>query len=341
MIKNIYSKKLINNLNHFLIFFLFLVITGSIFIGIYVVYFTNIGKDVTWHSDVLLNFLLLNILGISNIHFNLGISFIIFWFIYLVIFLNYIFDPIFIFKGFLYNPVSKNNFKYFDFSSDSFSSNYIYIIIQWFSAYFLLSIIIDLVQQSFGIQIGNPLVSNPLLSFFYLTGAPLNEEILFRVIFLGIPLSLIIFKYKSSFISALIHPGKNISIKSGRDRNLLFLVILLNSVFFGLAHVIFGGNYEIGKITQASLGGMFLGWLYYRYGLGTSIIFHWISNYVIFSYGLLGSIIFNTSWNEDSSNYFLIFIYVFFIIAGIIFICQKTKELLKYFLKIKNGFRKL
>ncbi len=336
MIKNIYLKKHINNLNQFLIFFLFLVVTGSIFIGIYVVYFTNIGKEVTWHSDVLLNFLLLNILGISNIHFNLGIVFIFFWFIYLVIFLVCIFNPIFLFKGFLHNPLSKNNLKYFDFSFDSSSSNYLFITIQWFSAYFLLSIIIDLVQQSFGIHIGNPLVSNPLLSFLYLTGAPLNEEILFRVIFLGIPLSLIIFKYKNSFISALIHPSKNISIKKGRDKNLLFIVILLNSIFFGLAHVIFGGNYEIGKITQATLGGIFLGWLYYRYGLGTSIIFHWISNYVIFSYGLLGSIIFNTSWSEESSNYFLIFVYVFFIIAGIIFTCQKTKVFLKYFFKNKK-----
>ena len=53
-------------------------------------------------------------------------------------------------------------------------------------------------------------MDNPLLSFFYLTAAPLNEEILFRVIFLGIPLSLFVFKYKNSFISALIHPSKNL-----------------------------------------------------------------------------------------------------------------------------------
>ena len=97
---------------------------------------------------------------------------------------------------------------------------------------------------------GNPLMNNPLLSYFYLTASPLNEEILFRVIFLGIPLSLIVFKYKNSFISALIHPSKNISIKSTRDKYILFLIILLNSVFFGLTHVIFGGNYEIGKITE-------------------------------------------------------------------------------------------
>ena len=106
------------------------------------------------------------------------------------------------------------------------------------------------------------------------------------------------------------------------------MIILLNSVFFGFSHVIFGGNYEIGKITQATLGGLFLGWLYYRYGLVTSIIFHWISNYVIFSYGLLGSIIFNISWSEESCNYFLMFYICVFIITGIIFICQNSQKII-------------
>ncbi len=332
MIKTVCLKKYVNNFNQIIILFLFLVITTSIFIGIYVVFFSDIGKDITWHNNVPLNFLLLNILGISYIQFNLGITFIFLWFIYLIVYLFCIFNPTFVSRSFLYSSFSKNNFKNFDSST----LNYLYITIQWFSVYFLLSIIIDLVQQSFGVHIGNPLMSNPLLSFFYLTNAPLNEEILFRVIFLGIPLSLIIFKYRDSFISAIIHPSGNISIKSSRDKNLLFLIISLNSIFFGLAHVIFGGNYEIGKITQASLGGLFLGWLYYRYGLGVSIIFHWISNYVIFSYGLMGAIVFNTSWSEDSSNYFLIVIYIAFIIAGIIFTCQKTVTFLIYLFKNKK-----
>ncbi|MER5174515.1 MAG: CPBP family intramembrane glutamic endopeptidase [Candidatus Nitrosocosmicus sp.] len=333
MIKKICLKKLIDNVSKIIIFFLFLIITGSIFIGIFVVFFTNIGKDITWHSNVSLNFLLLNISGISNLQFNLGITFIFFWFIYLVVYLFFVYKPVFLFEKFKHKLISKNKFKNFTLSS----SNYLYIVIQWFSGYFVLSIIVDLVQQTFGIHIGNPTMNNPLVSFLYLTAAPLNEEILFRVIFLGMPLLIILFRYKNSFISALIHPSKNISVESSRDKNILFLIIFLNSVFFGLAHVIFGGNYEIGKITQASLGGLFLGWLYYRYGLGTSIIFHWISNYVLFSYGLFGSVLFNVSWSEESNNYFLMPISIAFFIAGVIFIYKYSEKLLKFLLTNKKS----
>jgi hypothetical protein len=338
LIKNTYLQKHIDGINKKIIFLLFLFITGSIFIGIYVIFFTNIGKDITWHSDALLNFLLLDILGISKLKFNLGIVFILFWSIYVISYLICIFKPDFLLKNFLYKQLFSKRIKTFDLPS----SNYLYITIQWFSLYFVLSIIIDQVQQTFGIHMGNPLMSNPLLSYFYLTAAPLNEEILFRVIFLGVPLSLILFKYKNSFISTLIHPSKNISIQSNRDKYLLFLIIFLNSVFFGLAHVIFGGNYEIGKITQASLGGLFLGWLYYRYGLAISIIFHWISNYVLFSYSLLGSIVFNIPFGEESTNYFLMMFYAAFIITGIIFIYQNSEKLLKHLFKMKNKiYRKL
>jgi hypothetical protein len=332
LIKNICLQKYLDEINKKIVFLLFLVISGSIFIGTFVVFFTTIGKDITWQSNVQLNFLLLNILGISNLHFNLGVVFIFFWIIYNISYLQCIFNPDFLFNSFLSKNSHKDKVKNFGISS----SNYLYITIQWFSAYFVISVIIDQVQQTFGIHMGTPLVNNPLLSYFYLTAAPLNEEILFRVIFLGVPLSLILFKYKNSFISALIHPSKNISIRSNRDKYLLFLIIFLNSVFFGLAHVIFGGNYEIGKITQASLGGLFLGWLYYRYGLGLSIVFHWISNYVLFSYGLLGSIVFSTPLNEDSTNYFLIPISAAFVVMGIIFIYQNSEKVLKYLFKIKN-----
>jgi len=325
LFKQLCLQKCIDTLNKITFFFLFLIITGSIIIGIYLVFFTNIGKDITWEDSVPLNFLLLDAFNISNLQSTLGITFLFFWFVYLIVYSINIFKPVFLFNGIKNKQLSDYKFKIFDLSN----SNYIYITIQWFSAYFVLSIIIDLVQQLFGISIGNPLLDNPLVSYFYLTAAPLNEEILFRVIFLGVPLSLIFFKFKNSFISTLIHPSKNVSVESRNLKILVFLIIFLNSVFFGLSHVVFGGTYEIGKITQASLGGLFLGWLYYRYGLGTSIIFHWISNYVLFSYGLLGYLFFNTSMNDESSNIFLIILSIGFIIIGIIFLYRIAEKIFK------------
>lgn len=319
--------KIYFDIKKIIIFSLFLIITCSIFIGLYIVFFSTIGKDVTWNTSVPLNFLLLNIIGIYNIKYFLGTTFAFFLAAYSIIYLINIWQPSFLFKNF--SKFSYNHLSVFSLSS----VNYFYIVIQWFSAYFLLSLVIDTIQQFFGIQIGNPLMSNPLLSLLYLSAAPLNEEILFRVLFLGVPLSLIVFKYKNSLLSAILYPSKNLQIKSQRDRNIIFLVIFLNSVFFGFAHVIFGGNYEIGKITQATLGGIFLGLIYFRYGLWSSIMFHWISNYVIFSYELFGSMIFRIPWNEESSNYFLMILYIIFIIVGIMFLFENSKRQIKNFIK--------
>jgi hypothetical protein len=319
-------SKYLDNLNNILILSVFVIITGSIFIGFYIVFFTNIGKDVSWISDIPLNFLILNILGISNSNYILGITFIFFWIIYTVIYSHMIFKPFFLFKGFIQKPILNHVHKNFEL----FPLNHLYIVIQWFSAYFILSILIDIIQQSFGIKIGTPLMDNPLLSFLYLTAAPLNEEILFRIILLGIPLSLFVFKYKNSFVSSLIYPSRNLIIRSNRDRNILIAIIFLNSIFFGFSHVIFGGNYEIGKIAQATLGGLFLGWIYYQYGIFSSIIFHWISNYVIFSYELTGSIIFKISWNGEDGNYLIMFLYIIFIITGIICISQNFRKIICY-----------
>ena len=325
-------QKYIDKLNKILSYFLFLIITGSIVVGIYLVFFAFLGKEVTWQTLVPLHFLLLDISNITSVQFTLGTIFISFWLVYLIVYFVCALKPVPLFDNSKDERSSKHNFRILDFNP----SNSLYIAIQWFSGYFLLSIVIDLVQQLFGIHIGNPLVANPLLSFFNLTISPLNEEIIFRVILLGIPLSLIFFSFKNSFISCLAHPSKNLSVKSNQGKNVVLLIIFANSLFFGLSHVVFGGNYEVGKITQASLGGLFLGWLYYRYGLGTSIIFHWISNYVLFSYGLMGFLFFNSSWTEESNNYFLMPISVSFIILGFLFVYKYSKKILERLSKIKK-----
>ncbi|MEJ7642282.1 MAG: CPBP family glutamic-type intramembrane protease [Candidatus Nitrosocosmicus sp.] len=314
MFKQFDFKDYIDSLNKAVTFYLFLFITASIFFGLYLVFFTDIGKDIGWHDNVPLTLLLLSVFNLSSLYSNLGLSFLFFWFFYAMLYLFVVFKPVFLFRGFGCKKFFNRDLKIFGISI----SNYLYIAIQWFSAYFVLSIVIDWIQQLFEISIGDPLLDNPLLSFFYITAAPLNEEILFRIIFLGVPLSLVLVRYKSSLISTLVHPGRNVSVESNGVKTLVFLIIFLNSAFFGLSHVVFGGDYGIGKITQATMGGLFLGWLYYKYGIVTSIIFHWISNYVLFSYGLVGFYFFNTSLSDETNNYFLMVISVAFIIVGII-----------------------
>ncbi|HEX5904431.1 MAG TPA: CPBP family glutamic-type intramembrane protease, partial [Candidatus Nitrosocosmicus sp.] len=215
-------------------------------------------------------------------------------------------------------------------------SNYLMITISWFSVYFILSILIDLIQQLFGVTLGNPLTNNPLLSFFYLSAAPLNEEIFFRVILIGLPLFLIFIPIgRGKFLSTMNHPYPNIQEFRRKNTTIgIFIIIVLNSFVFGISHVIFGGGYEIGKISQAALGGLIIGWVYYRYGLASAITFHWISNYVFFAYSILGFYLFRTPWNTESDNVLLGMVSLGFIAIGILFLYQlASKVLMKYIIK--------
>jgi hypothetical protein len=178
-------------------------------------------------------------------------------------------------------------------------------------------------------------MANPLLSFFYLSAAPLNEEIFFRVLLLGLPLFLLFVPLgKGLFISTLYHPYKNIPYEKGKYTTItIAIIIVLNSLAFGLSHVLFGGGYEIGKITQASLGGVVLAWLYYRYSLSSAITFHWLSNFVFFAYSIFGYFLFKSPWNTESDNIFLAIISVIFIVLGISFLYRLFDRLCRKYLK--------
>lgn len=322
MLNNPSLNRIFIHFTNYLLLFLVIVTICSIFIGIHLVFFTQLKNDSSWYDNIHLDFLLFDLMNLQFIQFNLGISFLFFWLIYLMTYVYCFFRPfsmITLFKETMI--ISKSKIV-------KIRSNYLLIPIYWFSGYFVISIIIDMVQQSFGVNIGSPLTNNAIFSFFYLTAAPLNEEIFFRVILLGIPLYLIFMHFsKKTFFSFLFHPYNFIN-NIPNSKNVIYSIIFINSIFFGLSHYIFGGGYEIGKITQAAVGGIFLGWLYYRHGLPTSIIFHWLSNYVPFAYGILGFVLFGTSWNTDSDNILMIISSISFILLGIIFLMEfSTKSL--------------
>ncbi len=328
-------NKVLKWIDDTLIFIVILVTAFSFLIGLFLVFFTNLGGEVHWYNDVPLDFLIFGIFGLNSIYFNLGITFMFFWTVYLACYVFCFLKPFSI----LNLSSVKKPFQMIGLEAIKVQrNNYLAITISWFSGYFVLSILIDVIQQLFGFKLGNPLTANPILSFFYLSAAPLNEEIFFRVLLLGIPLFLLFIpSSKGLFLSTLNHPYKNIPYKKGKYTTLaIAIIIALNSLAFGLTHVIFGGGYEIGKITQAGLGGVIIAWLYYRYSLSSAITFHWISNYVFFAYSIFGYFLFKTPWNAESDNLFLAIISVVFIVMGVIFLYRLLEQLItKYLTKSK------
>ncbi|EPA04476.1 CAAX amino terminal protease family protein [Candidatus Nitrosarchaeum limnium BG20] len=243
--------------------------------GVFVVFDTNIGNDVNFQYP-LSNLELFKELGFAiPFHVEVGDLFIVLWSIYAVLFAIALFGPN---NGFL-KTLSSNLSN----SKSDTKSNYMFVITKWFSILILVSIIIDSVQQGFGIVTVPPHVDNDLTQFLYVSLSPIVEEFGFRVILIGLPL-FVFYSHKlsfSHFLKSLWSPNRNLHIYDSKKP---LLLIVLVGVFFGISHIITGEPWSEGKLLQASVSGIILGWLYFRFGLIAAILVHWATNYFIFSY---------------------------------------------------------
>jgi membrane protease YdiL (CAAX protease family) len=156
-------------------------------------------------------------------------------------------------------------------------------VTKWFSILILVSAVINFIQEGFGVSTIPPTVENDLIQFFYVSLAPITEEIGFRVFLIGLPL-VAFYSHRTSvkhFFKGLWSPSNNLHIYESRRAIILIIIV---AVFFGLAHIISGEPWSSGKFAQATVSGIILGWLYFRYGLISAILVHWATNYFVFSY---------------------------------------------------------
>ena len=245
-------------------------------LGAYVVFNSNIGDDIDYsfpleQFDVFIAGINLGI----PFDFEIGDMFIIFWSIFLILF-------VITFLGPKYNFLKSINLLLNKQKIDS-DANYLVNIIKWFSIIVVISGVINFIQETFGVTTLPPEYTNDLTLFLAITVSPITEELGFRVMLIGIPLFLI-FAHKSSFrffFSSLWHPYNNLHIMQHKRA---IGIIIAVGLFFGLAHIITGEPWSEGKFTQATISGIIIGWVYYRYGLISAILVHWATNYFIYSY---------------------------------------------------------
>ena len=245
-------------------------------LGAYVVFNSNIGDDIDYNFP--LEQFDIFIAGINlgiPLDFEIGDMFIIFWSIFLILF-------VITFLGPKYNFLKSINLLLNKQKTDS-DANYLVNIIKWFSIIVVISGVINFIQESFGITTLPPEYTNDLTLFLAITVSPITEELGFRVMLIGIPLFLI-FAHKSSFgffFRSLWHPYRNLHIMQHKRA---ISIIIAVGLFFGLAHIITGEPWSEGKFAQATISGIIIGWVYYRYGLISAILVHWATNYFIYSY---------------------------------------------------------
>jgi membrane protease YdiL (CAAX protease family) len=184
-------------------------------------------------------------------------------------------------------------------------TNFLYIMPLVASGLLTATILISDFQTTQGVQTGSlnyPANTSQYYILLNLAYAPLNEEFAFRITTIGIPIALILLiSYRSHpnlagfrkklvfFFLTLFSPElakSRIGHKTVAANGLLhgislaeWALIAVTSFVFGYAHVLYGGGWEVGKVTTACLAGLVFGVMYVSYGAYADILLHWFFNY--------------------------------------------------------------
>jgi len=184
-------------------------------------------------------------------------------------------------------------------------TNFLYLMPIVATGLLSATILISEFQTTQGVQTGSlnyPPQTNPYYILLNLAYAPLDEEFAFRITSIGIPIAIILlYSYRSDprlagitrqvglFFLTLFSPelaksrlGHKTVAANGVIRGISlpeWALIALTSVMFGFAHILYGGGWEIGKVSTAFLAGFVFAIMYVSYGAYADILLHWFFNY--------------------------------------------------------------
>jgi hypothetical protein len=156
-----------------------------------------------------------------------------------------------------------------------------------FAPLVLVNVGLEYLQSLFGIATGALPKSELLIDFALLTYAPLVEEFGFRLTLIGVISSLLHLRHDEfkSALYALWRPSASLDTKSLRVKVLLDSLIVFSSLTFSLAHVFYGGGWELGKVLPTFMAGLCLGWLYVNWGFHAAVLLHLLFNYFFGTFG--------------------------------------------------------
>ncbi|MGI0092459.1 MAG: hypothetical protein ACREBS_12200, partial [Nitrososphaerales archaeon] len=212
--------------------------------------------------------------------FNLGQLFLLLWTVYVVLFAIALNGPV----RNLYNAMKSAGRR----GIGALMDNSMFALLIVFPVVLWATVLLALIQQAGGVSTGNLPAADPLLQFVELAIAPVREEIGFRVIPIGIAVLAVLFlqgKFRDGLLS-LWHPARYLKKNDSPARYkrhvyLVYAMIAISAVSFGLAHVLLGAGWGPGKILDAAVAGVALGGLYYLYGLPAAILLHWSIDYFL------------------------------------------------------------
>jgi hypothetical protein len=184
-------------------------------------------------------------------------------------------------------------------------TNFLYLMPLVGAGLLSATILISEFQTTQGVQTGSlnfPPQTNPYYILLNLAYAPIDEEFAFRITTIGIPVAImLLYSYRSDprlagikkkiglFFLTMFSPElakSKLGHKTVAANGVLggmspaeWALILLTSVMFGFAHILYGGGWAIGKVSTACLAGFVFAVMYVSYGAYADILLHWFFNY--------------------------------------------------------------
>jgi membrane protease YdiL (CAAX protease family) len=187
-------------------------------------------------------------------------------------------------------------------------SNYLVLLPQVSTILLVAVVLLQTLQESAGVQTGGISFQNPVLGFLSVSYAPLVEELSFRITTIGFLDGLhLVWKTRQHLqfqgmkgairllASGMWKPDetkRQLGFRTIRNDGLKgisrleWVTLAVTSGAFGAAHFLYGGGWEIGKISTAMISGLALGLVYLRYGAYAPILLHWFFNYYFGAFDL-------------------------------------------------------
>ncbi len=148
----------------------------------------------------------------------------------------------------------------------------VYWIALFFGAYLILSIVISAIEGALGYSIvipeDLPTGVSPE-SIFSFADAAVWEEIISRMIPIGIPMAIVAGLCGRRDCLKFLFGGFGVT-------RVALVLIVVSGIIFGMAHE---GAWGSSKIIPTIIGGLLMGYLYVRFGIHASIVFHFLLDY--------------------------------------------------------------
>jgi hypothetical protein len=164
-----------------------------------------------------------------------------------------------------YKPVKEEGIK-------GLKKTPIYEVMTLFSALMFLEVMYIIILNSSGVETTSPFDEEDWEMMFSLLNASVYEEIICRILYLGVPMCILglILKKKGTPVSGYIFGGFGMS-------KLSFVFIVFSAAMFAMAHL---GGWGWWKILPTFIFGLISGFLFCKYGIYATISIHFLTDYM-------------------------------------------------------------